>query len=586
MIALIAAYAKNRVIGRDGQIPWQLPGEQGRFRELTTGKIVVMGRRTYEEIGRPLPDRQTILISKTLRVETENCTTVDSLAEALALAGDRDVFIAGGEQLYREALPLADVLYLTTVEAEIQGDRYFPAFDPVGYEVEQGCRVDGDIPYTYWTYRRKVMSMAAIDAYLQQVQQSSGIVLGLAPMGALLARLGNPQDKTRYFHIAGTNGKGSTGAMLRTVLRKAGYRVGHYASPAVFDPMEPWWVDGHSITEDDYTKAMTRIIGCREAMLLAGEQAPTVFEMETALAFCTFAKERCDFAVLECGMGGGEDATNVVETTVASLITAVGLDHTRFLGKTLEEIAANKGGIIKDGVPLVVQKQSREVEAVLESLCRQHHSPMIVPDPAQLETAFDGDSTVLRYKGKTWRLALQGKYQGDNAAQVIETVSLLRSMGIAISDAALAEGLAETCWPGRFETVMASPRFILDGAHNPNAAKRLRENLDALRESGWQGRLFLIIGVLADKDFRETVSYIAPLGERVYAVTPDNPRALPGEQLAACAREFCPAVQAVTLQAAVSSALAEAGADDVILAFGSLSYLGALRRIIEKKRGE
>lgn len=586
MIALIAAYARNRVIGCDGVIPWKLPGEQSRFRELTTGKIVIMGRRTYEEIGHPLPNRETILISSTRKVEETNCTTVESLAEALELAGGRDVFIAGGEQLYREALPLADVLYLTTIEAEIDGDRYFPVFDESLYDVEQAGHVDGGIPFTYWTYRRKSMALPEIRSYLQDVQSNSGIVLGLESIKTLLARLGNPQNQTRFLHVAGTNGKGSTGAMLSTVLQKAGYRVGHYASPAVFDPMEPWCVNSTPITETAYTERMTRIIAHREAMRHTGAPMPTVFELETALAFLTFAEEQCDFAVLECGMGGMEDATNVVETTIASLLTSIGLEHTKFLGSTLAEIAVNKGGIIKDGVPVVVQGQSAEVERVLQNLCYEHSSPMFCTNPAEIEVTAEETGSVLQYKGKKWKLSLHGRYQGYNAAQVIETVDVLRTLGISISDDALADGLAQTYWPGRFETLQMEPHIILDGAHNPDAAKRLRENLDVIRSSGWQGRLFLIMGVLADKDFAETAAQIVPLAEQVYTITTENPRALPADQLAVCVRNFCPQVYPVTLADAVDAVLQQAEREDIILAFGSLSYLGALRKMIKEKRGE
>lgn len=581
MISVIAAYAHGRVIGCAGKIPWSIPGEQARFRELTTGNVVVMGRRTYEEIGRPLPNRDTILVSSTLSVEQEHCTTVPTLAQALALAGGREVCIAGGEQLYREALPLADVLYLTTVEADIPGDRFFPEFDPDEYEITKEKRVDGEIPYTYWTYRRRPMTPDQAQDYLKEIAASRGIVLGLEPVRALFARLGNPQDRTKVIHIAGTNGKGSTGAMLRSVLTQAGYRTGQFSSPAVFDPMEPWSIGGQPIAAEDYARLMTRIRAQCDAMCRAGEPVPTAFELETVLAFLYFAEQSCDIAVLECGMGGLEDATNVVTTTEVSVLTSIGLEHTKFLGNTIEKIARNKAGIIKDGVPAVLQGQSRAVCETVRTVCAQTGSALICTRPDQIQLCPDTASqTVFWYRGKKWELSLGGSYQMYNAAQVIETVDILRGRGWVISDRALRDGLLQTKWPGRFETIADHPRIILDGAHNPDAAGRLRQ---ALEQSCMGKRILMIMGVLADKEFDRVAELVIPLASRVYTVTPDNPRALDAETLADTVRRYCDSVQACTIEEAAARALADAGADDVILAFGSLSYLGALRRLIPIK---
>lgn len=581
MISIIAAYARGRVIGCAGKIPWNIPGEQARFRELTTGNVVIMGRRTYEEIGRPLPNRDTILVSSTLSVEQEHCTTVPTLAQALALAGGREVFISGGEQLYREALPLADVLYLTTVEADIPGDRFFPEFDPDEYEITKEKRVDGDIPYTYWTYRRHPMTPDQAQNYLKEIAAARGIVLGLGPIRALLARLGNPQDRTKFVHIAGTNGKGSTGAMLCSVLTQAGYRTGQFSSPAVFDPMEPWRIDGTPMPADTYARLMTRIRAQRDAMIEAGEPVPTAFELETALAFLYFAEQSCDIAVLECGMGGLEDATNVVTTTEVSLLTSIGLEHTKFLGNTMAEIARNKAGIIKSGVPAVLQGQDAAVCETVRAVCAQTGSELVITRPDEIELCSDTVSgAVFWYRGNKWELSLDGSYQMYNAAQVIETVEILRRRGYTISDRALRDGLMNTAWPGRFETIAEKPRVILDGAHNPDAAERLRQ---ALEQSCAGKRIFMIMGVLADKDFDRVAELVIPLASRVYTVTPDNPRALDAGSLAEIVRRYCTEVQACTLEQAVQRAMADAGENDVILAFGSLSYLGGLRRLMQTK---
>ncbi|MDD5953179.1 MAG: dihydrofolate reductase [Oscillospiraceae bacterium] len=586
MIALIAAYDKNRVIGNNGKIPWELPEDKRRFRELTTGHVVVMGRRTYEEIGHPLPDRETILISATRQVTAPHCTTVKTLAEALERADGKKVFICGGEQLYREALPLAEVLYLTELDSTFAGDRHFPEFDASDYLLEREETVAGSVPHTNRIYRKKPLTMEKVAEILSNIQKTSGIVPGLETLRAFLKRLGNPQNKTQFLHIAGTNGKGSVGAMLATVLQKAGYRVGHFASPAVFDPLEVWRVNGQPIAKKDYLRRMTTLLSNRAAMASAGETVPTVFELETALAFVTFAQEQCDLAILECGMGGAEDATNVITTTIVSVLTSIGLDHTAFLGNTLEEIARQKGGIIKDGVPVVLQSQSHVVEETIREICKAHNSPLILTQrEAVAVPCFPEQGACLRYRGKDWKLSLSGAFQGQNGAEVIEAVEVLRSLSMEIPEKALAEGLAQTVWPGRFETIYPAPRVILDGAHNPDAARKLRRSMEELRASGWQGKLFLLLGVLGDKDHREVASLLAGLAQQVCTVTPDNPRALSAEKLLMDVLPFCKKAQALPLKQAIAQLLQQAGKDDILLICGSLSYLGAARQIVEEITG-
>jgi dihydrofolate synthase/folylpolyglutamate synthase len=576
MIGIIAAYAESRVIGRAGRIPWDIPGEQARFRELTTGNVVVMGRRTYEEIGRPLPNRYTILVSSTMSVEEEHCTTVPTLEAALALAGERDVFIAGGERLYREALPLADVLYLTTIEASFAGDRFFPEVDEEQYEITRERHVDGSTPYTCWTYRRRAMTPAQAQRYVQEIAAEQGMILGLEPIRALLARLGNPQNRTKFIHIAGTNGKGSVGAMLCRVLTCAGYRTGQFSSPAVFDPMDPWRIGTQIIAPERYAQLMTRIRAHRDAMLRKGQPVPTAFELETALAFLYFAEEHCEIAVLECGMGGLEDATNVIESTEVCLLTSIGLEHQKFLGSTRTEIARTKGGIIKPNVPVVLQGQSEEVHQTIAEICKKTNCELTYTRPADIVVRqCNASGTEFAYDGTVWHLSLSGSYQAFNAAQVIETCRVLRKRGYTISEQALRDGLAQTCWQGRFETIAMRPRVILDGAHNPDAAEKLRR---ALQDDCAGKRILMIMGVLADKNFDEVASLVTPLAAQVYTVTPNNPRALDAAVLAETVRRYCPHVQALSLEQAVQCVQNEANEEDVILAFGSLSYLGQLRK--------
>lgn len=579
MISIIAAHAHGRVIGRGGQIPWNIPEDKTHFRELTTGHVIIMGRRTYEEIGRPLPNRETILISSTYSVEQEHCTTVSSLRDALERAAGRDVFICGGERLYQEALPLADRLYLTEIDADIAGDRYFPAFDKQDYTLTEEHRLDGERSVVFRTYDRRSMTAEQARDYLREITKQSGMILGLNPLKELLARLGNPQNQTRFLHIAGTNGKGSVGAMLRTILTKAGYRVGQYSSPAVFDPMEPWRIGEETIAPDEYAALVSRIRRQRDAMLREGQAVPTAFEIETALAFLYFAEQHCDMAVLECGMGGREDATNVIQTTMLSLLTSIGLDHTRFLGNTVAEIAAVKSGILRTGVPAVMQGQSEEAEQVIAALCQEQNSPLVVIKDEDMQLlSVDWDGTEFQYDGERWRTSLAGSWQMRNAAQAIAAARVLNANGVPVDDAAIREGLRDVRWSGRLETIARSPRVVLDGAHNPNAVARLCETLRQRKQP--DDPLILVMGVLADKDYNEIAAEIAPLAETVYTVTPNNPRALDAEQLAECVRQYHDRVRACSMREAAERAMHDAGTAGTVLAMGSLSYLQEFRRCV------
>ena len=579
MIALIAAYAENRVIGQNGRIPWDIPEEKHRFRDLTMGHIMIMGRKTYEEIGRPLPGRETIVLSRTKQFDAPHCRTAGSLAEALQLAGDRDVFICGGERVYREALVVADVLYLTEIHASFDGDARFPTEEIQAFEPVERTEIAGEIPYTFVTYRRRVMDYAQARDYIAQLTAQKGIVLGMEPMRHLLQRVGNPQDRFPVVHIAGTNGKGSTLTMIASILRAAGYRVGTYSSPAVFHERECWKINGEMISEQQYADGMSTLKTVRDAMLKDGLAGPTAFEMETALAFWWMAQQKCDIAVIECGMGGREDATNVIQTTAVSVLTSIGMDHMKFLGDTLTDIAYAKGGIIKPGVPVVLQAQNPETEKEICRICEEQHSALIVVRPETITvTHTDAHSIVFDYGDYTAaEVSLPGLVQARNAATAIAAVRQLTAF--TITEEHIRRGLSSVTWPGRMEQICDHPVIILDGAHNPNAAARLREEL----LHRWPHTpITAIAGVLADKDFTEVGRLIAPLTRSVVTVTPHNPRALAAEQLALCMKQFCSCVTAAdSVQQALELAKQQAGTDGVIVAFGSLSWLHELREAVE-----
>ncbi|HBI64055.1 MAG TPA: hypothetical protein DDX51_02920, partial [Clostridiales bacterium] len=506
-----------------------------------------------------------------------DCVTVPDLPHALEAAGGRDVFLCGGEQVYREGLPLADVLYLTQVHAAPDGDARFPEFDRAAF-VETARSREGSC--TFVTLRRRAMTYAQARAFAADVSAQKGIVPGLEPMRQLLARLGNPHNRMPFVHIAGTNGKGSTLMLTAALLREAGLRVGTYASPAVFHPRECWQVDGEMISEGEYALWMTRLRAVREAMQAEGQAAPTAFELETAMAFGWMAQRGCDIAVAECGMGGRDDATNVITTTAVSVLTSIGMDHMKFLGGTPAEIARAKGGIIKPGVPVVLQGQDEAVEREIAEICRAQGSALTVVRPEQLRvTQADADSITFDSPwGRAVRVSLPGRVQARNAATALAAVSQLP--GIALGEEQMRRALQRVRWPGRLEQLCGHPVILMDGAHNPNAAQRLREEL----LHRWpDGGLVEIAGVLADKDFTEVGHLVAPLARYIVTVTPDSPRALGAEALADCLRQFCGRVEpAESVEQALRLALREAGEDGVIVAFGSLSWLHSLRRAVEE----
>lgn len=406
-----------------------------------------------------------------------------------------------------------------------------------------------------------------------------GAVLGLGSVTELMKRLGNPQDDLRFVHIAGTNGKGSVLAYISTILKEAGYRVGRYISPTIFDYRERIQVNEEYISREGVARLAGRIQEACCRMTEEGFSHPTTFEVETAMAFLWFREMHCDVVVLECGMGGLTDATNVVRTTMVSVFSEIGLDHMGFLGNTIEEIAQVKAGIIKPGAAAVSAVQRPEARKVLENVCREKGAEFRELRKEELQDIKYGfENQSFTYKGiKNLKPGLLGSWQIDNAALAVEAVTALGSCGFTVTEEQIRKGLAETVWPGRFTVVDRHPLFIVDGAHNRDAADRLYETLD-LYFSG--KRKIFIAGVLADKEYDYVMSRLTPLAARVITVmTPDNPRALPAESLAEEVRRYNPNVEAAgDLCDAVRRARAYAGEEDLILAFGSLSYLGELIR--------
>ena len=400
---------------------------------------------------------------------------------------------------------------------------------------------------------------------------------GLERIRALLERLGNPQDALKFVHIAGTNGKGSTAAMLASVLTRAGYRTGLYTSPYILRFNERIQVDGRQISDDGICALTERIRPLADAM----EDHPSEFEIVTAMGFEYFRREKCDIVVCEVGMGGDWDATNVIQSTECAVIANIGLDHTQVLGGTVEEIARTKAGIVKPGRPCVLYHQQPSVEAVFEEICTQKCAPLCKVDFSLLHL-IDADLNGQRFDWrdlKDLRLPLLGAHQLHNACTALTALQVLRGRNWDIGDDAIRAGLAEVSWPGRFELLCKKPLFIADGGHNPQCL----EALEAALKAYLPGRKIVFLnGCMADKDYGRMFRRLLPYAREFITVTPDNPRALPAEALRAYISDALGAKAAAcaTVAEGVRTAIERAGEDGVVCACGSLYMLGEVEEAL------
>ncbi|GKH33213.1 bifunctional folylpolyglutamate synthase/dihydrofolate synthase [Muricomes sp. OA1] len=418
--------------------------------------------------------------------------------------------------------------------------------------------------------------------YLDEVSKY-GSVLGLDTIRGLLRELGHPQDDLKFIHIAGTNGKGSVLAYTSTILSEAGYRTGRYVSPTVVSYLERIQIDGKWIPEDEFAELVEEVKKAIARMEARGEASPTVFEAETAVAFLYFRKRRCDLVVLETGLGGLLDATNIVKNTELAVFASISRDHMGFLGESLEEIAANKAGIIKPGCTVVTSLQKPEVMTVLVEKARELKCGMEVVYPREavmVEENWDGQ----RFSYREWeniRISLAGRFQIENAVTVLGVIRALRNRGYEISRRAVEEGFAKTTWPGRLTCVARDPLVLVDGAHNEEAALRLRESLVQYFPSR---RMLFIMGVFRDKEYDKIAEIMGPLADKIYTVElPDQGRTLGADELKQALLPYCVGAveEASGIEEAVREACASARKDDVVLAFGSLSYLGRVMELTE-----
>ncbi|NLL77514.1 MAG: bifunctional folylpolyglutamate synthase/dihydrofolate synthase [Clostridiales bacterium] len=419
--------------------------------------------------------------------------------------------------------------------------------------------------------------------YMEEVSRY-GSVLGLDNMRELCGRLGNPQDDLRFIHIAGTNGKGSVLAYLSTVFKAAGYKTGRYISPVIFEYRERIQINGRPITKQALCECLEEIKQRIEEIVEEGLPHPTPFEIETAMAFLYFKKMKCDIVILETGMGGLSDATNIISSTVAAVFTSISMDHMQYLGKTLEEIAENKSGIIKNGCYVFSMVQEPEVLSILRKRAEDKSSPFFVVGEGKITRVKYGvEKQRFSYECyKDLEIGLAGKHQIVNAALAVNIIEVLGQAGYPVKEKELRAGLADTVWRGRFSVIGRKPLFIVDGAHNEDAAKKLAESV---RFYFTDRRIIYIMGILRDKEYDKIIRETYELAQDIITVTtPGNPRAMHAYDLAREVKKFHPRVTASdSLEEAVELSYLLADKDSVIIAFGSLSYLGDLIKIVENR---
>ncbi|SFB20435.1 dihydrofolate synthase / folylpolyglutamate synthase [Acetitomaculum ruminis DSM 5522] len=405
---------------------------------------------------------------------------------------------------------------------------------------------------------------------------------GLERESELLELMGNPHKELKYIHIAGTNGKGSTAAMLASILTKAGYKTGLYTSPHIVKFNERFKINGEDISDEKVTELINYMKPFAEAM----KGHPTEFELISALGFEYFKREKCDIVVLEVGLGGRLDSTNVIPSPVVSVITAIDLDHTQFLGDTVEKIAKEKSGIIKNGCKCVIYNQKPSIIEVVRDVCDQNNVELFISEDDEIiPKDINLKGQVFDYKDlKSLKIGLSGVYQRKNAALVLKIVEALRTCSYNISDDAIRQGLLDTKWISRFEVVSESPVFILDGGHNPQGVNATIESLTTLFGNK---KIIFLVGVMADKDFESMISMVIPHAREFIAVAPDcESRALNADALARLVTKESKVEvhRCVELSDGIEMALNHAGKDGVICAIGSLYLSGDIKKYFYNKK--
>lgn len=418
-----------------------------------------------------------------------------------------------------------------------------------------------------------------------------GMVLGLDRMEELLRRLGNPQDDLKVIHVAGTNGKGSVSKYLEEGLSACGYKMGLYTSPYIETFNERIRYDGADISDEDLEYYGQKVVSAAEAMVADGLDSPTEFEVVTAIAFLYFADRQADITILEVGLGGIGDSTNVVKSPLASVITSISYDHMAQLGSSLADIAVNKAGIIKTGCPVIANVPQRDAAKIIARKAYAMGSRLYdisgIRAAVSDETPFSQKVSMELYE-KSYsdvEISMVGRHQAENLKTALATLEILRKSGaVKLDREALYEGLKRARQPGRFEVISEDPLVIIDGAHNEAGAQALQETM-AQHFAG--KKILLVAGILADKEIDSIVKFLTKITDHIIVTEPDNPRKLAAEKLAEHVVDFGVAAEAVSdVEAAVHRAKELADDYDVILFAGSLYLIGDVRRLWRNERGE
>ena len=411
-----------------------------------------------------------------------------------------------------------------------------------------------------------------------------GSVPGLERISALMHLLGDPQKKLKFIHIGGTNGKGSAAAFISNIFRSAGYKTGLFISPFIESFNERMQINNQYISDDELAQITDYIRPFADSM----EDSPTEFELNTAIAFEYFSRNNCSIVVLEVGMGGEFDATNIIDCPELAVLMSVGLDHMEYLGDTVEKIARTKAGIIKPGTSVVLYKQSAEVTNVIRERCLEVNACLYISEPEELSVReADIDHQTFDSAFGELTIHLPARYQKNNLAVVLKAVQVLRKMGYDLDDAAVRQGLSETRWPGRFEVLHKEPVFLADGAHNPQG---MEAAVSSLRALFGERKLIFIIGVLADEDYGQLLNIMIPLAKTVLCVAPDSARALSSGELAkevskrTAGNEDVSVMPFDNVKDAVRHAFDIAAADDVICSIGSLYLIGDIKKYCEENK--
>lgn len=355
---------------------------------------------------------------------------------------------------------------------------------------------------------------------------SQGIVLGLERVQELLEKLENPQDQVKSIHVAGTNGKGSTCALISSVLTQANYKVGLFTSPFLREVNEIFQINGESISNPRLLSLLEQI---QEAVKTMKEK-PSEFELQTALAFQYFKEEHCDFMVIEVGLGGRLDATNLMKQPILSVITKIAQDHTLFIGDTLQQIAQEKGGIIKDQVPCVVMEQSDDILEVFRQIAQEKHTKITLSSPKEIRVESQNLQGITFQYPPNFHLKtpLIGSYQIENIATALKSIEILQEIGVKIEQSAIYNGFEQVFWPGRFQVLSHSPLFIVDGAHNLDGMKGFTHTLNQVLPGE---KCTFLMGVMADKEYTKMVEMLVPFAHRFLPVETHLPRGLSAEML-------------------------------------------------------